>query len=135
MAVAVVISIGFAVLSIVLSMAFKMAGKLRLGLPLLYILIASISTLFTRWTSEHEQLVFLGLYILIGLVVLSWIVTIAKKIRARVPKDNIDPEQFAFWQIEKARKNGINLHTIRFDKDGFLLHPDTGIALVDMKDE
>ena len=42
---------------------FKIAQKLKLTIPLLYLLIAVISTFFSRWVPEHEQMVLNGLYI------------------------------------------------------------------------
>lgn len=83
MGVAAVVYIGITVLLLVLSLAFKVAGKLRLGLPLLYFLAAIVSTFFTDWTSEHEDMVLLGLYILIGLVLLSWIYSLVKTIKQK----------------------------------------------------
>ena len=72
------VSISASVLLLILSLLFKVAGKLRLTLPLLYMVAAVISTFFTDWTSKNEQLVLLGLYVLIGLVFISWIVSLVK---------------------------------------------------------
>lgn len=69
---------------IVLSLAFQIAGKLRLTLPLLYFLAAVISTFFTDWTTKNETLVLTGFFVLCGLVVVSWIVTLIKTIVRRV---------------------------------------------------
>lgn len=60
---------------------FKIAQKLKLTIPLLYLLIAVISTFFSRWVPEHEQMVLNGLYILIGITVIRWIVLGIQKIR------------------------------------------------------
>lgn len=60
---------------------FKIAQKLKLTIPLLYLLIAVISTFFSRWIPEHEQMVLNGLYILIGITVIRWIVLGIQKIR------------------------------------------------------
>lgn len=57
-----VILLGISVLLFFISLAMKIAGKLRLTLPFVYLLIAVISTFFTRWTTENEQLVLYGLY-------------------------------------------------------------------------
>ena len=75
-----IISISFTILLTVVSLIFKVAGKLRLTIPLLYFLAAIISTFFTDWTSQNEPLVLIGLYILIGLVTLSWIFSLIKTI-------------------------------------------------------
>ena len=47
MILSVCVSMGLTVLSLI----FKVAGKLRLSLPILYILAAAISTLFTDWVT------------------------------------------------------------------------------------
>lgn len=60
---------------------FKIAQKLKLTIPLLYLLIAVISTFFSRCVPEHEQMVLNGLYILIGITVIRWIVLGVQKIR------------------------------------------------------
>lgn len=60
---------------------FKIAQKLKLTIPLLYLLIAVISTFFSRWVPEHEQMVLNGLYILIGITVIRWIVLGVQKTR------------------------------------------------------
>lgn len=60
---------------------FKIAQKLKLTIPLLYLLIAVISTFFSRWVQEHEQMVLNGLYILIGITVIRWIVLGVQRIR------------------------------------------------------
>lgn len=60
---------------------FKIAQKLKLTIPLLYLLIAVISTFFSRWVPEHEQMVLNGLNILIGITIIRWIVLGVQKIR------------------------------------------------------
>lgn len=60
---------------------FKIAQKLKLTIPLLYLLIAVISTFFSRWVPEHEQMVLNGLYILIGITIIRWIVLGVQRIR------------------------------------------------------
>ena len=126
--VAAFISLAITVLLIVLSLAFKIAGKLRLTLPLLYLLTAVVSTFFTDWTTKNEPLVLTGLYILIGMVVLSWIYSLVKKIRGRAVAARSEKsfERFAALQIEQARERGIPLDRVRFDADGYLIHAETG---------
>ena len=59
------VSLGITCLMLLLSIAFKAAGKLRLTIPLLYFL--AISTVLNRWASAHEMLALgiLGLLVLI----------------------------------------------------------------------
>ena len=78
------ISLIITVSLIVLSLAFQIAGKLRLTLPLLYFLIAVVSTFFTDWTSKNEKLVLAGFFVLCGLVMISWMVTLIKAITRKV---------------------------------------------------
>ena len=61
---------------------FKIAQKCKLTLPLVYLLIVTISTFFSRWVPEHESLVLTGLYILIGVTVLRWIYVLIQKVRS-----------------------------------------------------
>ena len=61
---------------------FKITQKCKLTLPLVYLLIATISTFFSRWVPEHESLVLTGLYILIGMTVLRWIYVLIQKVRS-----------------------------------------------------
>lgn len=61
----------------VLSILFKLAGKLRLTLPLLYFLL--IATVLNSWASRHETLALGILFALLGLSLLSWIVTLKNK--------------------------------------------------------
>ena len=124
MVAAAILSLSVTVGLLVLSLIFKVAGKLRLSLPIAYLLIASLSTFFTDWTSKNENLVFIGLYILIGLVVLSWIVSLVKTIKQR--KCDRAMEDDIAWQIRRAREMGIPLDTVRFDENNNLIDPRTG---------
>lgn len=128
MAIAAFLSIGISAFLLILSLCFKVAGKLRLSLPLLYFLAAVISTFFTDWTSKNEKWVLLGLYILIGLVVLSWIVSLVKTIRRK--KQERFFEDDVAWQIRRAREMGVPLENVTFDDDGNLLDPRTGEPVI-----
>ena len=77
-----------------LSLAFHVAAKLRLTLPLLYILIAGISTLFSDWVSHHEVQILLGLYALLGLSALSWGCTLFDAVR-RMRQEQSSEEDIA----------------------------------------
>lgn len=128
MELVLIISVCSTILMIVLSLLFKVAGKLRLTLPLLYLIVAVVSTFFTDWTSEHEQLVLWGLFILTGLVVLSWIVSLVKTIR-RKKAEKLYEEDIA-WQISRARELGRPVDSILVDDDGTLLDAKTGKPLI-----
>ena len=62
-----------------LALLFKAASALRLGVPLLYALI--VPTVFHGWFYAHYDLAYWIWYTLLGLVVLSWVVTIVSKVR------------------------------------------------------
>jgi len=128
MPIAAILSLCVTAGLLILSFIFRVAGKLRLGIPLIYLLAAVVSTFFTRWTTEHEPLVLMGLYILIGLTVLSWIVSLIKTLRRRKNEKHLESD--AEWQIKRAREMGISLTSIRFDENGSLLHPETGEPIV-----
>lgn len=107
-----------------LSLVFKVAGKLRLTLPVWYVLAAAVSTMFTDWTTENEKMVTLGLYILIVLVVLSWVASLIKAIHAR-RQERYEEDDIA-WQIRRAREMGVPMTNITFDSNTNLIDPRTG---------
>lgn len=109
-----------------LSLAFGIAAKLRLTLPLLYLLAAGISTVFTDWVIQHEQIVLWGLYVLLGLSALSWFRTLADAIR--VWRQDRNSEEDIAWQLCRAREMGVPLDSVRFS-GGALLDPRTGMPV------
>ena len=117
------VSISASVLLLILSLLFKVAGKLRLTLPLLYMVAAVISTFFTDWTSKNEQLVLLGLYVLIGLVFISWIVSLVKAVRRRRMARTM--EEDVARQINRARELGIPVDSFLVDENGTVLDAQT----------
>lgn len=123
-----VILLGISVLLFFISLAMKIAGKLRLTLPFVYLFVAVISTFFTRWTTENEQLVLYGLYATIALSILSWIKSlkdyISEKRYARVVQDDIS------WQIQQARERGIPLDDVFVDSQGTLRYSETNKPVI-----
>ena len=77
----VLISFGLVLLVFVLGLVFRLAAKLRLTLPLLYTLAASVSTFFTDWVTKHEPLVLAGLGALLLLALVSWLVSLGRFLR------------------------------------------------------
>lgn len=106
----------------------KIAGKLRLTLPFFYLLIAIISTFFTRWTTENEQLVLYGLYVCIALSVLSWLKSF-KDFISRKRKDQTT-DDFVARQIQQAKQHGIPLNNIYVDSQGIVRHRDTNEPII-----
>ena len=123
-----IISIAVTIICLVLSLAFKVAGKLRLTLPLLYFLGAAISTIFTNWTNEHESLVLYGLYVLLALVAISWVVSLAKAISRKHSERRYYNalESDIVWQLKRARELGIPTNNTRVLQNGTVVHAETG---------
>lgn len=124
----IILSISITILLTVLSLIFKVAGKIRLTIPLMYLLVAVISTFFTDWTSKNEQLVLIGLYILVSLVAISWIFSLIKTIKNKIDTASKDQAltDFVQWQLKKARENNITIDDITFDENGNMHNKVTG---------
>ena len=122
------VSLVVSALLLILSLTFKVAGKLRLTLPLLYFLAAVVSTFFTDWTSNHEQLVLYGLYALIALVIISWVVSLAKVIHRKRSEKTLGED--VAWQINRARELGIPVGEVLIDSDGTVLDAKTRQPLI-----
>ena len=73
--------IGFGVF--LLPVLFHLAIRLRLGIPMLYAVLAL--TVLHGWTQAHPALADGIFFVLVGLVALSWVVTAA--MAAMVPID------------------------------------------------
>lgn len=69
-----VLGFGFALLPLLL----RLAIKLRLGIPLLYSVL--MLTVFHGWYQAHAALADGILFVMAGLVALSWVVTLIRKI-------------------------------------------------------
>ena len=118
-----IISLGVFTLSVV----FKIAAKLRLTVPVLYILAAGISTVFTDSVSQHERLILFGLYAQLAVVALSWVITAVKVIQNR-SHGSFEEDDIA-WQIRRARELGVPLDSVSFDSSNNLIDPRTGMPV------
>jgi high-affinity nickel permease len=123
-----VLSLGVSAVLFVMSLILKIAGKARLTIPVLYVFAASISTLFTDWTTKHETLVIIGLCVIIGLVVFSWFVSLIRVIRSK-RQERFEEDDVA-WQIRRAGELGVPLDNVTFDTSGNLIDPRTGKPVV-----
>ncbi len=126
MPIAAIISLCLTAGLLILSFIFKVAGKIRLTIPILCFLL--FSTVLNKWAGEHETLAFIILFSLLGLTVLSWIVSLIKAIRRK--RDEKYLEDDAAWQIQRAREMGVPLDKIQFNEHGDLLDPRTGEPVV-----
>ena len=89
-----------------LPILFRLALKLRLGVPALYIVLAL--TVFHDWTQANPALADGILFTLVGLAALSWVVTGARKLCEIIDQcreDRAAAELFAH-QIRQARASG-----------------------------
>jgi len=118
---AAIISLCLTVGLLILSFIFKVAGKLRLTIPVLCFLL--FSTVLNKWAGGNETLAFIILFSLLGLTVLSWIVSLIKAIRRK--RDEKYLEDDVAWQIRRAREMGVPLDKIQFNEQGDLLDPRT----------
>lgn len=69
-----ILGMGFALLPLLL----RLALKLRLGIPLLYSVL--MLTVFHGWYQAHAALADGILFAMVGLVALSWVVTLARRL-------------------------------------------------------
>ena len=126
MPIAAVISLCIRAGSFILSFIFKLASKFRLTIPFLCLLL--FSTVLNKWAGENETLAFIILFSLLGLTVISWIVSLIKVIQRR--RDEKYFEDDVAWQIQRAREMGVPLDKIQFNEHGDLLDPRTGQPIV-----
>ena len=105
-------SITFGIMA--LSILFKIAGKIRLTLPLLYLFLTA--TVLNKWASSHEVLAFIILFALVGLSVLRWIRSICKNQNEKKYSKAVNED--IRWQTERARQLGIPLDSVHFDIQG-----------------
>lgn len=110
------LSLVITLVMLLLSVALKAAGKLRLTLPFLYFL--AISTVLNRWASAHERLALGILALLILFTVISWFVSLIAAIKDR--KRSRLMEEDVAWQIDTARERGIDLSDVYLDSRGDL---------------
>ena len=105
-------SITFGIMA--LSILFKIAGKIRLTLPLLYLFLTA--TVLNKWASSHEILAFIILFALVGLSVFRWIRYIFKNQNEKKYYNAVNED--IRWQTERARQLGIPLDSVHFDSQG-----------------
>ena len=105
-------SITFGIMA--LSILFKLAGKIRLTLPLLYLLLTA--TVLNKWASSHETIAFIIFFALVGLSVFKWIRSLCKIHNEKQYYKAVNED--IHWQTERARQLGIPLDSVHFDSQG-----------------
>lgn len=90
----------------VLALLFRLAALTRLTIPLLYTI--SMLTVFHGWYQAHTALADNILFALVGLVILSWLLSLGKCVWSFIQEkrdDRAAVEQFT-CRVRKARENG-----------------------------
>ncbi len=105
----------------ILSLIFKIAGKLRLTLPLVYFLL--IATVLNPWAAAHEKLALGILFGLIALSVISWLFALKNYLSNRSYYKALEEDMS--WQIQRARDHGIPFDSVYFDSQGNMRYNDT----------
>ena len=90
----------------VLAILFRLAALARLTIPLLYTM--SMLTVFHGWYRAHTALADNILFALVGLVVLSWLLSLGKRIRGFVQekRDGRAAAEYFKYRIRTAREKG-----------------------------
>ena len=117
----VFISLGISAVLLILSLLFRLAGKFRLTLPLLYFLLTA--TVLNPWAAAHETLAFAILYGLLALSVISLLFSLRNTIRDRRYYKALEEDMS--WQVKRARNKGIAMDTVYFDSTGNMRYKDT----------
>ena len=117
-----ILSIAFTVVMLVLSLIFKVAGKLRLTLPAIFFLLMAFP--FNKWASANETLVWVILGGLIALCLLSWIISLVKRIKEK--RGDMQLHEYKMKQMELAELLGIPINKTYFDEYGRMTDQETG---------
>lgn len=89
-----------------LALLLRLAMLARLTIPLLYTL--SMLTVFHDWYLTNTVLADRILFALVGLVILSWLLTLGKRIRDLLHQASEDQAaaEFFVYRVRKARERG-----------------------------
>ena len=81
--------------------------KFRLTIPLLYVI--AMNTFWRSWYQAHQSLGDIIFFVLLGLVVLSWIISLVRKIQSIFQKrqEEKDLESIVRYRIREQRRNGV----------------------------
>jgi len=75
----ILIGVGLSIFIMLISLILRLTKLLHLTVPLLYMIV--VPAFFGEWYRQNEFLAHLILIVLVGMVILSWIVAIYRKIR------------------------------------------------------
>ncbi len=110
------VSLGFTALLLILSLLFRIAGKLRLTLPFAYFLL--IATILNPWAAAHETLALGILLILVLLSAVRWLFSFKEFLADRRYYRAIEEDML--WQLNRTRDQGISQDAVYFDSQGNL---------------
>lgn len=93
--------------TLIISIIFKLAAVFRLTIPLLY--VVAMNTFWCSWYQAHQSLGDIIFFVLLGLVVLSWIISLVRKIQSIFQKrqEEKDLESIVRYRIREQRRNGV----------------------------
>ena len=116
-----ILSLALTVAFFIISLLFKIAGKFKLTLPLLYLFLTG--TVLNKWSSANETLAFTILFFLFAISLLQWLSVIRKSRQEKKYYHSLQEDMN--WQIEMAREQNIPLSSVYFDTNGNLRYQDT----------
>jgi len=90
----------------VLALLFRLAALTRLTIPLLY--TVSMLTVFHGWYQAHTALADNILFVLVGLVILSWLLSLGKRVWSFIQekRDDRAAVEYFKYRVRKAEENG-----------------------------
>ena len=90
----------------VLVLLFRLAALTRMTIPLLY--TVSMLTVFHGWYRAHTVLADCILFVLVGLVVLSWLLSLIRFVCDFVTqaRDDAAAMEYFSYRVRKARERG-----------------------------
>ena len=105
----VFLSLGISAVLLILSLLFRLAGKFRLTLPLLYFLLTA-TVLKPVGLPPMRRLLLQSFFCLLALSVISWLFSLRNAIRDRKYYKALEEDMS--WQINRARRKR-NLYGFR----------------------
>jgi hypothetical protein len=97
---------------VIVSIIFRLASALGLTLPLAYGLIAP--TLFYNWFHSNQVLAEGIGWALVGIVILSWVISLIRKIREMIiiRKSEQVADEILLNRIKKAQSEGMDMSEV-----------------------
>jgi len=90
--------------------------KLRLGIPLLYVVL--MCTVFQKWAAEHTALTDGILFVMIGIAALSWVVTGVRFLKSRTGRRGREDMTARMVADQLNVAEGQGAHSLRFTRSG-----------------